>query len=429
MQSFQVMLWAMLFLNCFIFVFWSLRFHITLRPNDFLSRETRHSHWQPGSQKRQESPHPQTSINFLVTRDFHLPAPWAISSEESQTPSHPSQEYCQWIINQKPDAISGQHFKSILWHEQELHRDTELILSPAVTESTRTAPFQNLKYSQARERKAKSESGKSDQQDHENLLTVMAFFACGTLIYSGFSLFITAAQDILAGTYIQSSMVLIACILPSFVFTLIAPYFVQKISYFARFITVGLALPCGLLILALAEQVYWKLIGLGIASVGYSMSEMTVLGLTSFYREVALTAFSAGTGVGYVITPFYYTGKIWLHYYSLKICRRFWLAPISRVIFHNQLRAYHFWNWLETRLLRPQTIAKPPKSCLFTSGLKKMALTAIRGRNSWFLTKSERKKYKNRQRMLSTYTSSFSPRLITSSVLHLHHSWYPVKPH
>lgn len=88
-----------------------------------------------------------------------------------------------------------------------------------------------------------SESGKSDQQDHENLLTVMAFFACGTLIYNGFSLFITAAQDILAGTYIQSSMVLIACILPSFVFTLIAPYFVQKISYFARFITVGLALP------------------------------------------------------------------------------------------------------------------------------------------------------------------------------------------
>ena len=155
-----------------------------------------------------------------------------------------------------------------------------------------------------------SESGKSDQQDHENLRTVMAFFAFGTLIYNGFSLFITAAQDILAGTYIQSSMVLIACISPSFVFTLIAPYFVQKISYFARFITVGLALPCGLLILALAEQVYWKLIGLGIASVGYSMSEMTVLGLTSFYHEVALTAFSAGTGVGYVITPFYYTGKI-----------------------------------------------------------------------------------------------------------------------
>ncbi|CAH3190300.1 unnamed protein product, partial [Porites evermanni] len=152
-----------------------------------------------------------------------------------------------------------------------------------------------------------SESGKSDQQDHENLRTVMAFFAFGTLIYNGFSLFITAAQDILAGTYIQSSMVLIACILPSFVFTLIAPYFVQKISYFARFIALGLALPCGLLILALAEQVYWKLIGLGIASVDYSMSEMTVLGLTSFYHEVALTAFSAGTGVGYVITPFYYT--------------------------------------------------------------------------------------------------------------------------
>lgn len=83
----------------------------------------------------------------------------------------------------------------------------------------------NIAHSQARERKTMSESGKSDQQDRENLRTVISFFAFGTLIYNGFSLFITAAQDILAGTYIQSSVVLIACMLPNFVFTLICTLF------------------------------------------------------------------------------------------------------------------------------------------------------------------------------------------------------------
>ena len=61
----------------------------------------------------------------------------------------------------------------------------------------------------------------------------------------------------------------------------------------------------------------------------------------------------------------------------------------------NVVDAWH--NWLETlgtRLLREETIVKTP-SGLFTSELKQMAFTAIRKRNSWFLTKSERKKYKN----------------------------------
>lgn len=52
-------------------------------------------------------------------------------------------------MNHQPEARRNQWSaleEPILWHEQELHKDTELILSPALTESTRTAPLQNLKY-------------------------------------------------------------------------------------------------------------------------------------------------------------------------------------------------------------------------------------------------------------------------------------------
>ncbi|KAL9988099.1 hypothetical protein ACROYT_G002503 [Oculina patagonica] len=148
---------------------------------------------------------------------------------------------------------------------------------------------------------------KQNQQERERLRTVTAFFIFGTLIYATYSLVIAGAQDILAGTFIQTSMVLVADIGPYFVVTLIAPYFMQKIPYFARITTVFLSGIGGFLMLSFSKQVHWKLIGVGIASFGYGVGEVTFLALTSFYHEVTLSAYSAGTGAGFVIAPLYYT--------------------------------------------------------------------------------------------------------------------------
>ena len=60
-------------------------------------------------------------------------------------------------------------------------------------------------------------------------------------------------------------------------------------------------------------------------------------------------------------------------YYSFKIFRRFWLAPIPRLILHNQLALTIFSKWTKTNGLHGY----------------------IQRRKSYFLTKSERKKYKN----------------------------------
>lgn len=151
--------------------------------------------------------------------------------------------------------------------------------------------------------------GCNKDQQKESFHTVIAFFIFGTLIYAMYSLVIAAAQDILAGTLIQTSMVLIADIGPYFLVTLIAPCFIQKISYFTRISTVFMSGIVGLLMLAFSEQLYWKLIGVGITSFGYGVGEVTFLALTSFYHQTTLSAYSAGTGTGFVIAPLYYTGR------------------------------------------------------------------------------------------------------------------------
>ena len=78
-----------------------------------------------------------------------------------------------------------------------------------------------------------------------------------------YTLVIGAAQDILAGTFIPTCLVLMVNIGPQFLVCLISPYFMQKIPYFARITAFCLSNISGCLLLSLAKQVHWKLIGVG----------------------------------------------------------------------------------------------------------------------------------------------------------------------
>ncbi|XP_022781893.1 protein BTN1-like [Stylophora pistillata] len=142
--------------------------------------------------------------------------------------------------------------------------------------------------------------------EHERLRKVVAFFGLGIILYAFFSLVIVAAQDILAETYLPTSVVLIANVAPAFLVSLITPY-LRRIPYVVRIFLVFFLSETGVIVLALAGQVHWKLIGVGMVSVGLGLGEPTILSLTSFHGELTLTAFSAGTGVGFAIAPLYYT--------------------------------------------------------------------------------------------------------------------------
>jgi len=73
-----------------------------------------------------------------------------------------------------------------------------------------------------------TENDDSGQLEHEHWRTMSAFFFFGALIYAATSLIIAAAQDILAGTFIQSSTVLATFMLPYFLVSLLAPFFMQN---------------------------------------------------------------------------------------------------------------------------------------------------------------------------------------------------------
>lgn len=146
----------------------------------------------------------------------------------------------------------------------------------------------------------------SGHPERETISTIIAFFVFGALLCGTNSLAVAGAQDILAGTFIQTSTVLVANTLPNLVACLIAPYFMQTIPYSVRIAAVGLSYICGALVFAIANEIHWKLFGIALTSFALGAGETTVSALTSFYLEVCLSAFSSGTGTGFAMAPLYY---------------------------------------------------------------------------------------------------------------------------
>ena len=150
------------------------------------------------------------------------------------------------------------------------------------------------------------------KDDTEKVITTVAFFAFGFILYTVYSLLIAAAEDILKGSDIPTSAVISCIIGPYVLITFVCPYFVQKIAYLPRVIVVFILYEVGLFSLIYVERVEAKLLAVCLVSMAFGVGEMSCIAMTSFYHQVVVGVFSAGTGAGFIVAPLYYTGKIWL---------------------------------------------------------------------------------------------------------------------
>ena len=140
------------------------------------------------------------------------------------------------------------------------------------------------------------------------LRTIACFFALGSLVLLYKQIFAVATQDILTGSDISSSTVVLAGALPELAVKLVFPWFAARCSYLTRTIAVVSLQIGGLLAIVLSSIVEWRLVGVAFAAAGNSLGEITFLALTSFYENVTTSAFAAGLGTGSVLGPFWYTG-------------------------------------------------------------------------------------------------------------------------
>ena len=148
----------------------------------------------------------------------------------------------------------------------------------------------------------------------EKAKNIICFFALGilSLIYDELNL--AAAEDVLSGSRIATTNVIVAIALPVLAVKSSAPWFLQKCSYLSKSCVVVCLLLAGLVVLVCVEKVHWRLLGISIIESGVSFSEITFLALTASYQEVTVSAFVAGIGVASLLGPLYYTGEF---FYSI----------------------------------------------------------------------------------------------------------------
>ncbi|KAJ7385232.1 battenin CLN3 protein [Desmophyllum pertusum] len=149
---------------------------------------------------------------------------------------------------------------------------------------------------------------KTAKPKKEKLRNLLAFYAFGALIYTVYSVIISGAQDILAGTFIPTAAVLVTNVGPYFLVTMIAPYFIHKVPYIMRIVAIYVFFTAGLFIIVYAKEVYLKLLGICTTSLGAGIGEVSFFTLTAYYEKVTVAAYSAGTGSGFILGPLYYTG-------------------------------------------------------------------------------------------------------------------------
>ncbi|KAJ7377893.1 battenin CLN3 protein [Desmophyllum pertusum] len=151
-------------------------------------------------------------------------------------------------------------------------------------------------------------SAEETTRPKETPRNIACFFFLGvfSLIYDETTL--AAAEDVLAGSRIPTTIVIIAIAVPVLGVKTTAPWFLQKCSYLYKSCTVVLLLLVGVIVVVSVDNVHWRLFGISVIESGVSFSEITFLALTASYHEVTVSAFVAGIGVSSLLGPLYYTG-------------------------------------------------------------------------------------------------------------------------
>jgi len=145
----------------------------------------------------------------------------------------------------------------------------------------------------------------------QDKLSVLAtFLAWGAIFHVYESAALSGAQDILAGTKLQTSTVYIAFI-ASITFTnAAAPHLVIRVPFSWSISLAVLLQMGGTLVVPFVSNVYGKLFGVVVMGFGTGYGQTVVLALTSFFgSEKVVSAYGAGTGFGFLLSLLYYTGK------------------------------------------------------------------------------------------------------------------------
>ncbi|KAI3406402.1 BTN1 [Candida oxycetoniae] len=132
---------------------------------------------------------------------------------------------------------------------------------------------------------------------HDSQKVFISFFLFGLLNNILYVIILSAAID-LVGSSTPKAVVLLADVVPSFTFKLVAPFFIHLIPYKIRLYSLIVLSSGGMLLISSSPTnlKFLKIVGILLASLSSGMGEVSFLQLTHYYKDDAIGGFSSGTG-------------------------------------------------------------------------------------------------------------------------------------
>ena len=123
--------------------------------------------------------------------------------------------------------------------------------------------------------------------------------------------FIIGAEDLLVGTKLPSSLVLLNIYASEgvgYLFTM--SFLVRNVSFALKYLCYFSLAGSGLVLLYLAKNAFFRMACIGITGIGYAIGLCTAAESSSAYGDIAVSSQCLGFGISRILAPLYYTGKI-----------------------------------------------------------------------------------------------------------------------
>ena len=144
----------------------------------------------------------------------------------------------------------------------------------------------------------------------EDLKNKAAFFVFSFVSYAfAFGAEFAAAEDVLASTNLQTSIVYVCDFGPYFVGAVFLPVFMDKLRPLSRVLATVLLEIVGIILMAVPGTLAVKITGICLISFGSNFADVTLLPMATFYEEITTRAYTAGAGLGAGFGVIYYTSK------------------------------------------------------------------------------------------------------------------------
>lgn len=153
------------------------------------------------------------------------------------------------------------------------------------------------------------DSGIKPDQQRTSSLNVFCFIAFGTLTFFNQEMLYTATEDLLSGRSVATAAVLVTFVAPMMTIKMLFPWCIQKVPYWLKIFLIPMFMMSGILMIAYSGDIRVQMIGVGLNAMATGASELIFLSLSSFYPQICISAYVAGTGLSSLVSPLYYTGK------------------------------------------------------------------------------------------------------------------------